>query len=77
MLNTSLVSKEIVSGTYHWNYMALIFLSSCVYAAAPRFGWRSAFSSAKTYSSVFESIDCPSLPNAIASANLPGSICLP
>jgi sodium transport system permease protein len=33
ILNTSLVSKEIVSGTYHWNYMALIFGSSCVYAA--------------------------------------------
>jgi len=34
ILNTSLVSKEIVSGTYHWNYIALIFGSSCVYAAA-------------------------------------------
>ena len=34
VLNTSLVSKEIVSGTYHWNYIALIFLSSCVYAGA-------------------------------------------
>jgi sodium transport system permease protein len=34
VLNTSLVSKEIVGGTYHWNYMALIFCSSCVYAAA-------------------------------------------
>jgi sodium transport system permease protein len=33
ILNTSLVCKEIVSGTYHWNYMALIFGSSCVYAA--------------------------------------------
>jgi sodium transport system permease protein len=33
VLNTSLVSKEIVSGTYHWGYMALIFGSSCVYAA--------------------------------------------
>lgn len=33
VLNTSLVSKEIVSGTYHWSYMALIFGSSCVYAA--------------------------------------------
>jgi len=32
VLNTSLVSKEIVTGTYHWNYIALIFLSSCVYA---------------------------------------------
>ena len=34
VLNTSLVSKEIVAGTYHWNYIALIFASSCAYAAA-------------------------------------------
>lgn len=34
VLSTSLISKEIVSGTYHWNYIALIFLSSSVYAAA-------------------------------------------
>jgi sodium transport system permease protein len=34
VLNTSLVSKEIITGTYHWNYIALIFASSCVYAAA-------------------------------------------
>ena len=34
VLNTSLVSKEIMTGTYHWNYIALIFASSCVYAAA-------------------------------------------
>jgi sodium transport system permease protein len=34
ILNTSLVCKEIVSGTYHWNYIGLIFVSSCVYAAA-------------------------------------------
>ena len=33
VLNTSLVSKEIVTGTYHWGYVALIFASSCVYAA--------------------------------------------
>ena len=33
ILNTSLVCKEIVSGTYHWGYIALIFVSSCVYAA--------------------------------------------
>jgi sodium transport system permease protein len=33
ILNTSLVCKEIVSGTYHWGYIALIFASSCVYAA--------------------------------------------
>jgi sodium transport system permease protein len=34
VLNTSLVGKEIITGTYHWNYIALIFLSSCVYAGA-------------------------------------------
>jgi sodium transport system permease protein len=34
VLNTSLVSKEIMTGTYHWNYIALIFASSCIYAAA-------------------------------------------
>jgi sodium transport system permease protein len=34
VLNTSLVSKEIVTGTYHWTYIAIIFISSCVYAAA-------------------------------------------
>ncbi len=32
-LNTSPVSKEIVTGIYHWNYILLIFGSSCVYAA--------------------------------------------
>ncbi len=37
VLNTSLVSKEIITGTYHWKYMALIFASSCVYAAAAIF----------------------------------------
>ena len=37
ILNTSLVCKEIVSGTYHWNYIALIFASTCVYAAAAIF----------------------------------------
>ena len=34
VLNTSLVSKEIITGTYHWNYIAMIFVSSSVYAAA-------------------------------------------
>jgi sodium transport system permease protein len=34
ILNTSLVSKEIVSGTYHWNFIVLIFASSCLYAGA-------------------------------------------
>ena len=33
VLNTSLISKEIIAGTYHWKYIALIFLSSCVYAS--------------------------------------------
>ena len=37
VLNTSLVSKEILTGTYHWNYIALIFLSSCAYAAVAMF----------------------------------------
>ncbi|HEV1992889.1 MAG TPA: ABC transporter permease [Candidatus Acidoferrum sp.] len=37
ILNTSLVCKEIVAGTYHWNMIALIFVSSCVYAAAGLF----------------------------------------
>ncbi len=34
VLNTSLVSKEIITGTYHWNLIALIFLSSSAYASA-------------------------------------------
>lgn len=33
VLNVGLVSKEIFSGTYHWNYIVLIFGSTCVYAA--------------------------------------------
>ena len=37
ILNTSLVSKEILSGTYHWNFIAIIFASSCVYAALALF----------------------------------------
>jgi len=32
VLNTSLVGKEIITGTYHWSLIALIFLSSSVYA---------------------------------------------
>ena len=32
ILNTSLVCKEIVSGTYHWGFISLIFASSCIYA---------------------------------------------
>lgn len=34
VLNTSLVSKEIITGTYHWGLIALIFASSSVYAGA-------------------------------------------
>ena len=37
ILNTSLVCKEIISGTYHWNSIALIFASTCVYAGAALF----------------------------------------
>lgn len=37
ILNTSLVCKEIISGTYHWNSIALIFASTCVYAAVGLF----------------------------------------
>ncbi len=32
-VSVSLVSKEILSGTYHWQYIAIIFASTCVYAA--------------------------------------------
>jgi len=33
ILSTSLVSKEIFTGTYHWGYIGIIFGSSCVYAS--------------------------------------------
>lgn len=33
ILNVSLVSKDLVSGIWHWDYIALIFGSTCVYAA--------------------------------------------
>jgi len=33
ILSTSLVCKEIVAGTFHWNYILLILASSSVYAA--------------------------------------------
>lgn len=33
VLNTSLICKEIATGTYHWGSIALIFASTCVYAA--------------------------------------------
>jgi sodium transport system permease protein len=37
ILNMSLLCKELVTGTYHWNYIAIIFSSTCVYAAAALF----------------------------------------
>jgi sodium transport system permease protein len=37
ILNVSLLCKELITGTYHWNYIALIFLSTCVYAGAALF----------------------------------------
>ncbi len=33
LLNVSLVCKELVSGVFHWDLLALIFGSTCVYAA--------------------------------------------
>ncbi|MEO7597894.1 MAG: ABC transporter permease [Opitutus sp.] len=33
ILNLSLVCKEMLSGVWHWNYIAIIFGSSCLYAA--------------------------------------------
>lgn len=33
ILNVSLASKELVSGVWHWNYLGLIFGSTCLYAA--------------------------------------------
>jgi len=37
ILNASLLCKELVTGTYHWNYIAIIFLSTCLYAAVALF----------------------------------------
>jgi sodium transport system permease protein len=37
ILSTSLLCKELVAGTYHWDLIAIIFLSTCVYAAAALF----------------------------------------
>jgi sodium transport system permease protein len=34
ILNVSLASKELVSGVWHWPYLALILGSTCLYAAA-------------------------------------------
>ncbi len=37
ILNVSLLCKDLVAGTYHWNAIALIFLSTSVYAGAAIF----------------------------------------
>ena len=37
VLNVSLLCKELVIGTYHWNYIAIIFTSTCAYAAVALF----------------------------------------
>ncbi len=37
ILNASLLCKELVTGTYHWNFIAIIFLSTCVYAGVALF----------------------------------------
>ena len=37
ILNVSLLCKELIAGTYHWNSIAIIFSSTCVYAAAALF----------------------------------------
>jgi len=37
ILNVSLLCKELVTDTYHWNFIAIIFLSTCVYAAVALF----------------------------------------
>jgi len=37
ILNVSLLCKELVTGTYHWNYIALIFFGTCFYAGIALF----------------------------------------
>jgi sodium transport system permease protein len=37
ILNVSLLCKELVIGTYHWNLIAIMFTSTCVYAAMALF----------------------------------------
>ena len=37
ILNVSLLCKELVIGTYHWPYIAIIFTSTCAYAAVALF----------------------------------------
>ena len=34
LMNVSLVCKEMIAGTWHWNYILLIFGSACLYATA-------------------------------------------
>jgi len=33
VLNVSLAGREIMSGLFHWNYIAVVFGSMCLYAA--------------------------------------------
>jgi sodium transport system permease protein len=37
ILNVSLLLKDLIAGTYHWNSIAVIFGSTCVYAAVALF----------------------------------------
>ncbi|HWZ98571.1 MAG TPA: ABC transporter permease [Candidatus Dormibacteraeota bacterium] len=37
ILNVSLLCKELVIGTYHWTLIAIIFISTCAYAAVALF----------------------------------------
>jgi sodium transport system permease protein len=37
ILNVSLLCKDLISGNYHWNSIALIFLSTCLYGGAAIF----------------------------------------
>lgn len=37
ILNAALLCKELVTNTYHWNFIAIIFFSTCVYAAVALF----------------------------------------
>ena len=37
ILNVSLLCKDLIAGTYHWNLISIIFGSTCAYAAAALF----------------------------------------
>ncbi len=37
ILNVSLLCKDLIAGTYHWNLIAIIFGSTCLYAAIALF----------------------------------------